>query len=239
MKIISHPIARNQRYFSLCCSGSKWLRVNYTHNYFQTCVLHVRPFGSFFSDGAERAIFIPGGHPSWSCWDYSVLDDFVDEWTLWYSSLCEFERLNFLLCILSNRFWEDTAKLHHFSNACSAGAFSYIRIKSPVSRIHGTPVASNETLVPIKFITIPYLELSAPVVTVQLDCLVNASLDVTWIASTFQTHSELILAYICNDHKCVNISWRIGSPKSDSLLSLPNSILSVVETTQLMFVSWL
>ena len=135
--------------------------------------------------------------------DDSVPNDLAEKWTLWYSSLCELEKLNFPRCIIPPGFEEGVAELHHFSDASSVGygACSYIRIVSPDGRIHVALIASKGRLAPIKTITIPRLELSAAVVAVQLDCLIKASLDVTCIASTFWTDSQIVLAYIRNDHK--------------------------------------
>ena len=113
------------------------------------------------------------------------------------------EKLNFPRCKIPPGFEECVAEFHHFSDASSVGygACSYIRIVSPDSHIHVALIASKGRLAWIKTITIPRLELSAAVVAVQLDCLIKASLDVTCIASTFWIDSQIVLAYIRNDHK--------------------------------------
>ena len=53
----------------------------------------------------------------------------------------------------------------------------------------------------MKQITIPRLELSAAVLSIQLDVLLRRELDIPVMESTFWTDSEIVRAYIMNDER--------------------------------------
>ena len=64
-----------------------------------------------------------------------------------------------------------------------------------------TLVMAKSRLAPLKQVSIPRLELSAAVLSVELETLLRRELDVHLIGFTFWTESEIVRSYIHNESK--------------------------------------
>ncbi|XP_044165857.1 uncharacterized protein LOC122949868 [Acropora millepora] len=96
------------------------------------------------------------------------------------------------------------SQLHHFSDASEIGfgSVSYLRLSDSHGGIHCTILQGKSRLVPLKQVTIPRLELSAAVISVQLDKVLKRELDFPLAEkSVFWTDSTSVLRYIRNETK--------------------------------------
>ena len=131
--------------------------------------------------------------------------------------LVDIFEIHFQRCIIPAGFADAVAELHHFCDGSQVGfgACSYIRLVSPSGKIHLALVTTKSRLAPLKQVSIPRLELSAAVLSVELDTLLRRELDVHLIGSTLWTDSE-----IHNESKRHKVSWLIAFLWYDSTASL-------------------
>ena len=89
---------------------------------------------------------------------------------------------------------------HNFADACQIayGAFSYLRLVDVEDKVHCTFLMGKSRLDHLKPMTVPRLELSAAVLTVQLDKTLKEELDVPVAQSTSWSASTCVLQYIRN-----------------------------------------
>ena len=111
--------------------------------------------------------------------------------------------IHFQRCIIPAGFADAVAELNHFCDGSQVGfgACSYTRFVSPSGKIHVASVTAKSRLAPLKQVSIPRLELSAAVLSVELETLLRRELDVHLIGSTFWTDSEIVRSYIHNESK--------------------------------------
>ena len=136
-------------------------------------------------------------------WDEPLPHDVAQRWFAWLTSLSYLPEIHFQRCIIPAGFADAVAELHHFCDGSQVGfgACSYIRLVSPSGKIHVALVTAKSRLAPLKQVSIPRLELSAAVLSVELDTLLRRELDVHLIGSTFWTDSEIVRSYIHNESK--------------------------------------
>lgn len=93
-----------------------------------------------------------------------------------------------------------TAQIHHFSDASQAvyGTVSYLRLED-VDKVHVSFLVGNANVAPLKQITIPRLELTAAVLAVQVDAMLQKELQWKLERSMFWTDSTTVLKYICSE----------------------------------------
>ena len=119
-------------------------------------------------------------------WDDPVPNDIAQKWLAWLNSLNDLPKLTFDRCVMPNDFAGGVAELHHFCDGSQIGygACAYLRVVNR-SEIHVVLIAGKARLAPMKQITIPRLELSAAVLSIQLDVLLRRELDIPVMDSTF------------------------------------------------------
>ena len=137
-------------------------------------------------------------------WDEEIPDDVGDQWGRWVADLPSIGNLRVPRC-LKPGFLEPpvTIQLHHFSDASELGfgAMSYLRVVDNANRIHCSLVMAKSRLAPIKPVTIPRLELTAAVVSVDLDRMMRQHLEFDLMDSVFWTDSTIVLHYLRNEEK--------------------------------------
>ena len=71
-------------------------------------------------------------------------------------------------------------EVHHFADASGQGyaAVAYLRFVSPDGDIHCPFVMGKSRLCPVKYVTIPRLELTAAVLLVKLNEVIKTALDI-------------------------------------------------------------
>ena len=137
-------------------------------------------------------------------WDDELSDVGKRRWLRWLEELPSLESLSVDRCFIPQEFGEVVqCELHHFCDASQDGygAVSYIRMIDVAGNIHCAFVISKSRLAPMKYTSIPRLELCAAVVAVKLDELLHRELRLPLSTSTFWTDSNIVLQYIKNSSK--------------------------------------
>ena len=113
-------------------------------------------------------------------WDEEINQTEKKQWLRWLSDLSKLKEVKIGRCFKPDGFGEiQTAELHLFSDGSRDGycAVAYLRLVDDRDRIHCSFVLGRARVAPIREITIPRLELSAAVVSVQLRETIQRELD--------------------------------------------------------------
>ena len=137
-------------------------------------------------------------------WDDEIPGTLKDDWADWCVS---FEALsNFQI----KRFFQppnfgkvSNCTLHHFSDASEYGygQVSYFRFVNTTGSIHCSLVMSKSRVAPLKYVSIPSLELVAATLSTKVACLIKEETTYTVDAEYFWTDSQVVLSYIKNEDK--------------------------------------
>lgn len=136
-------------------------------------------------------------------WDQPLDDHFLDRWKSWNAQLPSLSELR----IPRNYFLPETEsskcqmQLHIFSDASEIGygASSYLRMRYPDSTIHCSFVMGKVRIAPVKFTSIPRLELQAAVLSTRINKTLREELDLNIQSTTYWTDSEIVLHYLKNE----------------------------------------
>ena len=93
--------------------------------------------------------------------------------------------------------------LNHFSDACKNcyGQASYIHLANEKGRIHCSLVMGKARVAPLKYISIPRMELVAATLSVKQSALLRKELQYPDMKEAFWTDSQAILGYIANESR--------------------------------------
>ena len=93
--------------------------------------------------------------------------------------------------------------LHHFLDACENGygQASYIRLGNEQGRIHCSLVMGKARVAPLKYISIPRMELVAATLLVKQSALLRKELQYPDMKEAFWTDSQAVLGYIANESR--------------------------------------
>ena len=93
--------------------------------------------------------------------------------------------------------------LHHFLNACKNGysQASYIRLVNEKGRVHCNLAMGKARVAPLKYISIPDMELVAATLSVKQSVLLRKKLQCLDIKEAFWTDSQAVLGYIANESR--------------------------------------
>ena len=133
-----------------------------------------------------------------------VSNEDITIWQSWLGDLPKWESLNVYRCFKPPDFGDvTTCQIHHFADASQIayGAVSYLRITNARGLIHCSFVIGKSRLSPLKYLTIPRLELSAAVVAARLDKIIRTETDIQVDESVFWTDSTCVLGYLRNESK--------------------------------------
>ena len=91
-----------------------------------------------------------------------------------------------------------SAQLHHFSDASEYAyvTVSYLLLENTEGKKHCAFIMGKSRVAPLKLVTIPRLELTAVVVAVKVDKMLQQELQIPLEQSTFWTDSTTVLRYI-------------------------------------------
>jgi hypothetical protein len=94
-------------------------------------------------------------------------------------------------------------ELHHFSDAAETGyaSVSYLRLIDADNKINCVFLTGKSRVAPLKFMSIPRLELSAATLSVRLDNMLRRELGLHITRSLFWTDSTTVLKFIHNKDK--------------------------------------
>ena len=121
-------------------------------------------------------------------WDTEVSSSVKKDWKNWFTKLKHIEGLHIRRCMKPDNFSKVVnVSRHHFSDASELGygQCSYIRIINEIARVHCSLLLGKSRVVPMKFISIPRLELNAAVLSVKMACLLKKELKLEEIKDGF------------------------------------------------------
>ena len=142
-------------------------------------------------------------------WDETIPDNIQRQWTKWERQLKELEGLSVDRCFKPANFGKIVdCSLHHFADACeyAYGQASYLRIVDETGRIHCCLVIGKSRVAPLKYITMPRMELVAATLSVKISALLKRELQMNCDKEIFWTDSEVTLGYIRNESERLKIS---------------------------------
>lgn len=135
-------------------------------------------------------------------WDDEIDDNLLEKWKLWLRVLPEVEKVQIPRCYRTQVNYECDVQLHTFVDASenSFAAVSFLRFASE-SRVECIIVASKTRVAPLKFQSIPRLELQAAVLGIRLAQSIAESLSIRFTKRCFWTDSQDVLCWINSDHR--------------------------------------
>ena len=146
-------------------------------------------------------------------WDETVPDNIQRQWTKWERQWKELEGLSTDRCLKPANFGKIVdCRLHHFADACAYtyGQASYFHIVDETGRIHCCLVIGKSRVAPLKYITMPRMELVAATLSVKISALLKRELQMNCDKEIFWTDSEVTLGYIRNESERLKISVATG-----------------------------
>ena len=115
---------------------------------------------------------------------------------------------NVTRCIKPKNFGEIIhCSLNYFSDACETayGMSAYIRLVNAKGVVHYSLLFGKSRVAPLKFISIPRLELTAATLSVRVSRIIREEIDVHINDEIFWTDSQIVLGYINSDVQCFKI----------------------------------
>ena len=137
-------------------------------------------------------------------WDDELEMQNAQKWKGWLDELPLLEGFKVDRCLIPGNFGQCISlQLHHFCDASQEayGTVSYLRLVNDRGVIHCSFLLGRSRLAPIRYMTIPRLELSAAVMAVKMHCLLQRELRLDIGDSVFWTDSMIMLQYIKNKTK--------------------------------------
>lgn len=137
-------------------------------------------------------------------WDDPLPDVLQEEWQEWLVRASEMDRVHLSRCILGPPCNVTSTQLHVFADASETGysAVAYLRREVRTSG-GGTErfvsfLLGKSLVNPIRFVTVPRLELAAAVLAVRLRRLLTRELDIEFDTVHMWTDSMVVLSYVRN-----------------------------------------
>ena len=135
-------------------------------------------------------------------WDDPVPEEILPRWERWRNELPLLEDVSIQRCFKPPGFGKVAqSEVHSFSDASQSGIgqVSYLRLVNENKDVHVSYLMSKARVAPIKPMSIPRMELTAAVVSVNVTAMLKRELDYTSLQSVYYTDSEVVIAYIQND----------------------------------------
>ena len=129
-------------------------------------------------------------------------DDTAQEWLKWTNNLMTLDGKSIARCLKPENFGNVVScTLHHFSDACESGYGqpSYIRLLNQHGQVHCTLLIGKSRVAPLKFASIPRLELTAATLSLKISKMLKNELDIHVDDEIFWTDSKVVLGYINGD----------------------------------------
>lgn len=136
-------------------------------------------------------------------WDEDITDDAYIKWKHWLKLLPQVEQVQVPRCYRSlSQDPDQEAELHIFADASESGmsAVAFLRFNKDET-IGCNIVASKTRVAPLKFVSIPRLELQAAVVGARLANTITDALSVKISRKYYWTDSRDVLCWLNSDHR--------------------------------------
>ena len=137
-------------------------------------------------------------------WDKIVSDEVAKDWVELKSKLPALENLAISRCIKPAGFGKiKRSSICHFLDASEGGygQSSYLRLEDDQGKIHCVLLIGKSKVSPLKFVSIPRLELIAAILSVKVSLLLRQELGIPIKKEYFWTDSKVVLGYINNSSK--------------------------------------
>ncbi|XP_073671982.1 uncharacterized protein [Paramisgurnus dabryanus] len=137
-------------------------------------------------------------------WDDPIPPAFQQKWKKWLTDLEKVAYFKIHRCVKPAGFGRTvSAQLHHFADASENGygTATYLRMQNMEERVHVTFLFGKARVAPLKTVTIPRLELTAAVVAVRVDKMLQSELQLQLKKTCFWTDSTSVLKYIKNEDR--------------------------------------
>ena len=130
-------------------------------------------------------------------WDEQIPDSIARQWAAWKSNLLLLEDIKVERCFKPKKRGKIREySLHHFFDASEYGygQRSYLRLVDENDQIHCSLVIGKSRVAPLKYISIPRLELTAATLSVKMSKLLMSELQFDIAKEVFWTGSQVVLS---------------------------------------------
>ncbi|XP_055614821.1 uncharacterized protein LOC129761139 [Toxorhynchites rutilus septentrionalis] len=148
-------------------------------------------------------------------WDDEIEEKLLVKWRTWLRILPEFESVEIPRCYYraESNIHEARIELHTFVDASEIGyaAVSYFRFRTN-GNIHCALVGSKTRVAPLKFVSIPRLELQAAVIGARLANIIMAGHSIKIERRYFWTDARDVICWLQSDHRRYShfVAFRVG-----------------------------
>lgn len=135
-------------------------------------------------------------------WDDPLPDGIIARWERWRTELPLLEKVKLNRCVKPPGFGSPVqAEVHSFSDASESGIgqVPYLRTVNSKGEVHVSFLIAKSRVAPIKPISIPRMELTAAVVSVNITKMLQSELNYENLRSVYYTDSEVVIGYISNE----------------------------------------
>ncbi|XP_057296286.1 uncharacterized protein LOC130625249 [Hydractinia symbiolongicarpus] len=136
--------------------------------------------------------------------DDPVPEDNCNDWNIWKDCIQPLEGFRIPRCFKPKKFGKIVhSSIHYFSDASefAYGQATYLRIVNESGRVHVCLVMGKARVAPLKFVSMPRLELTAATLSVKIASLLRQELRLLYINEYFWTDSQVVLGYLKNQTK--------------------------------------
>ena len=141
-------------------------------------------------------------------WDDPVDEDIQQKWIDWKFSLKKLQEIKLDRCYKPKGFGKVVScSLYYFSDASessyegSYGEPTYLRLVNTDGKVHCSLVTAKSQVAPMKYTSMPRLELAAAVLSIKMSGLVKKELGFDDIAEYYWTNSQVVIGYLRNMQK--------------------------------------
>lgn len=141
-------------------------------------------------------------------WDEELPENLRPQWESWIRDLPNLAEMEIKRCYLPSNFSKVKGyELHHFSDTSISGygECTYLHTVNESNAVHCCLVMGKSRVSPTKVTTTPRLELSVAVVAVRTSDVLHNELEIQDLQEYFWMDSTVILIYINNDARRVQV----------------------------------
>ena len=135
-------------------------------------------------------------------WDEPIDEKSSYEWLKWKNTLVTMQNINVPRCYKPTDFGQIVEyTLHQFSDASETGygQASYLRMINENGDVHCCLIFGKSRVAPVKYVSIPRLELTAATLSVRVSDMLRKELDIPVASEEFWTDIQVVVSYISNE----------------------------------------
>ena len=167
-------------------------------------------------------------------WDQPLGDNVTARWKKWKMNLNSLSevRIPRSYFLPGTDLSQCSIQIHHFADASEIGygTCSYLRTMYTDGTIHCAFIMGKSRNTPIKFTSIPRLELQAAVLATRMNKMIRGELELNIDKTTYWTDSEIVLHYLKNEKRRLQtyVANRVQEIKDNSLIEEWNHVPGVI-----------